>query len=67
MAHNDNPFAVGDLVSVIRTRHGWHDGALKATIYHRYQNAQGTWSYFAKTCDGDDIEIHRTKDARKEK
>ena len=70
---NDYPFQVGTVVNVLRTSHGWHDGALRARIISRVQDASGTWRYTA-TCildtdcqdaedEGHVIEIPHTRDA----
>ncbi len=42
---------VGDRVSVIRTRHGWFDGALQATVTGVHHSLSGGISY---TIAGDD-------------
>lgn len=63
---NDHPFKIGDKVSVIRTRHGWHNGSLHVIITSCKQNPQGTWSYTAKELDNDFThEIQHTRDARR--
>jgi hypothetical protein len=58
------PFEIGSLVNVIRTRHGWHDGALACRVVARYQRPTGTWHYVVRDQDGQDHEIDHTRDLR---
>jgi hypothetical protein len=42
---NDDPFEVGERVSIIRARHGWHDGLLDGEVTRRWRTGTGTWKY----------------------
>lgn len=69
MPANDRPFKKGDVVYVIRERHGWHDGKLKGTVSGVYQNKRGIYSYDVKvSCEliGDYVvEVAHTRDLTK--
>lgn len=56
------PFSVGDTVSVIRTEHGWYDGALSATVKAVYERPTGTHCYVVTDDDGNDHEVNHTRD-----
>lgn len=58
------PIAVGTKVAVIRTRHGWHDGALEATVTNRWPRPTGTWSYMVRDLEGTEHEVNHTRDMR---
>lgn len=63
MVANDTPFKVGNKICVVRERHGWHDGRLKAVITGVYRRTTGTHYYSAITEDSVSIEIDHTRDA----
>ncbi len=63
-AANDVPFGVGDPVSVVRSRHGWHDGRLAGRVASRAQSAEGSWSYEVEDEEGGLHEVRRTRDLR---
>lgn len=59
---NDAPFKEGDSVAIIRSRHGWFDGALTGPVVSRSRNCQGAWSYLVKDEEGREHEIAHTRD-----
>lgn len=56
------PFNVGDRVSVIRTNHGWYDGALCAVVQERSQRKTGTYFYQVLGEDGSQYHVNHTRD-----
>jgi hypothetical protein len=58
------PHGVGSRVSVTRTRHGWYDGDLAATVIRRWQRETGTWCYMVRDDDGCEHEVNHTRDMR---
>lgn len=65
MLHNDFPYRKGDRVSVIRTRHGWHDGTLSAVVVSAWQTITNVWQYRVKDSEGIVHEVLHTRDMRK--
>ena len=63
-AANDRPFEVRDPVSVVRSRHGWHDGTLTGTVASRHVSPEGTWSYVVRDDEGAEHEVESTRDLR---
>lgn len=56
------PFETGDHVWVKRSRHGWHDGRLRAQVVARHQRDTGTWSYVVRDPEGNTHDIAHTRD-----
>ena len=69
MTANDCPYKVGDYVSVIRHRHGWHDGNIQGEVTMAYKNDYGTWKYVVKItndeCGEYEVDVEHTRDLRK--
>ena len=59
-----NPFAKDDRVAVIRTRHGWYDGSLSATVKSVVERPTGTHWYMVVDDDGHEHEVYHTRDMR---
>lgn len=56
------PFEIGDRVAIIRSKHGWFNGACEGIIIRREQRPQGTWSYVVRGDDGQEHDIRHTRD-----
>lgn len=65
MQMSKDAFNVGDRVNVVRTRHGWYDGSLQATVVSRSQRDTGTFSYMVRDLDGAVHEVNHTRDMYK--
>jgi hypothetical protein len=60
------PHEVGAKVSIVRTPHGWQDGAISGIVQSRYQRPTGSWGYTVLLEDCDvPIEIENTRDMKR--